>query len=185
MEKIRPYAAKDFDRVRHICLKNADDPQEERQKSFILSTYCDYYIEQEPQNCFVAVNEADEAVGYIFCAENFEVYKARFNEIYIPRLKSLGHFKWESALESYELHDKYKSEYPAHLHLDIDAAYQRRGLGGRLSDSLIDHLRAKGIKGLMFTVGADNKVGLSFYNKYGFVAMEEKSGDLAMGIKID
>ena len=66
MEKIRPYQEKDFDRVRKICLENAGDTRTEEQKIFILSTYCDYYIEQEPENCFVAVNENDEAVGYIF-----------------------------------------------------------------------------------------------------------------------
>ncbi|HOO25247.1 MAG TPA: N-acetyltransferase [Clostridiales bacterium] len=184
MEKIRPYQEKDFDRVRKICLENAGDTRTEEQKIFILSTYCDYYIEQEPENCFVAVNENDEAVGYIFCAENFDIFKDRFKEIYLPRVKALGSDKWKDSLESYQLHEKYKGIYPAHLHLDVDAAYQRRGLGGRLSDSLIDHLRTKGIGGLMFTVGADNKVGLSFYNKYGFEKIEEGSDDVAMGIKI-
>ncbi|NLP47958.1 MAG: GNAT family N-acetyltransferase [Clostridiales bacterium] len=182
MEKIRPYQSKDFDNVRRICLKNADDPKSEKQKSYILSTYCDYYIEQEPQNCFVAVNEADEAVGYIICAEDYGVFQKRFEEIYLPRVKALGGLKWKTSASAYRLHAKHQGTYPAHLHLDIDEAYQRRGLGSRLTDKLIEHLKAKDIKGLMFTVGGDNEVGLSFYNKYGFKIIEKGFGDIAMGL---
>ena len=75
---IRPYEAKDKENVQFICL-NSDGPDEfsEIGRHFLLTTYCDYYTEQEPENCFVATDENDNAVGYILCAENFDKFKKR------------------------------------------------------------------------------------------------------------
>jgi len=184
METIRPYQAKDYDNVRKICLLNAGNPETEKQQKFILTTYCDYYIEYEPENCFVAVNEADEAIGSIFCAENYAKYRARFNKTYLPKEIKLGGFKWISALGSYRLHARYAAQYPAHLHIDILDAYQRKGLGSKLVSSLSEHLKAKGIGGLMLTVGASNTKGINFYKKYGFKEIAKGIGDVAMGIKL-
>ncbi len=184
METIRSFQPKDRDNVRNICLVNADNPKTQRQQNFILYTYCDYYLEVEPENCFVAVNEKDEAIGYTYCAENYAKYQERFNEIFLPKLKTLGHFKWKSSLASYRLHAKYAEEYPAHLHIDILDDYQRKGLGSKLMDTLIEHLKAKKIPGLMLTVGGTNTQGINFYKKYGFEVLEKGTGDVAMGIKL-
>ena len=184
METIRSYQPKDRDSVRNICLVNADNPEAERQQNFILLTYCDYYIECEPENCFVAVNEMDEAIGYIYCAENYAKFQERFNKIFLPRIKEIGPLNWKSSLSSYLLHAKYAAEYPAHLHIDILDSYQRKGIGSRLVDTLIAHLRAKGVDGLMLTAGGDNIQGINFYKKYGFEVLEKGLGDVPMGIKL-
>lgn len=184
METIRNFQPKDRDSVRNICLVNADNPKSKRQQDFILNTYCDYYIEVEPENCFVAVNEKDEVVGYIYCAENYAKYQERFNEIFLPKVKELGYFKWKSSLASYRLHAKHAPQYPAHLHIDILDSYQRKGLGSKLVDTLKAHLAAKEIPGLMLTVGGSNELGINFYKKYGFAELEKGFGDVAMGIKL-
>lgn len=184
METIRPYQQKDRDNIRKICLINAGDPKTKRQLDFILDTYCDYYIECEPENCFVAANEKDEAIGYIYCAENYAKYQARFNEIYLPKVKELGYFKWKASLASYRLHAKYAAQYPAHLHIDILDDYQRKGLGSKLVNALSEHLKVKGIGGLMLTVGRTNELGINFYKKYGFSELEKGVGDVAMGIRL-
>lgn len=46
----------------------------------------------------MAANEKDEAIGYIYCAENYAAYQERFNEKYLPKLKKLGYFKWYASL---------------------------------------------------------------------------------------
>ena len=184
METIRKFQQKDRDSVRNLCLVNADNPKSERQQNFILNTYCDYYIEREPENCFVAVNEKDEVVGYIYCAENYAKYQERFNEFFLPKVKALGYFKWKASLSSYRLHAKYAAEYPAHLHIDILDDYQRKGLGSKLVGALSEHLKAKGIPGLMLTVGGTNSKGINFYKKYGFEVLEKGFGDVAMGLTL-
>lgn len=183
MVTIRAYQPKDRDAVRTCCLLNAGNPQKEKQKEFILTTYCDYYIECEPENCFVAANDDDEAVGYILCAEDFARFKARFLRDYLPRARKLGFIKAKASVGSFGLQGKYAEDYPAHLHIDILDDYQRQGIGSRLVDALKDNLAAKQVKGLMLTVGRKNEKGINFYKKYGFSVIETAVGAVAMGIK--
>jgi len=185
METIRPYQPKDRDSVRNCCLLNAGNPQTEKQQKFILTTYCDYYIDCEPENCFVAVNEEDEAVGYIICAENFAKFEKRVKAEYLPRAMKLGLFKWIASKGSFGQQKKHAAQYPAHLHIDILDAYQRKGLGSKLVDALAAHLKAKGVAGLMLTVGKSNEKGINFYKKYGFEEIETGLGGVAMGIKLN
>ena len=74
--EIKRYEEKYKDDVRFVCL-NSNGPCKlnEKQQHLILTTYCDYFIEQEGNNCFVAVDKNDKAVGYILCAENYDKYK--------------------------------------------------------------------------------------------------------------
>ena len=79
MASVRPYQDKDKERVQRICLMNAEcmNSPVDTQK-YILIMYCNYYIAQEPENCFVAVNDDDEAVGYIICSEDYDKYEKIF-----------------------------------------------------------------------------------------------------------
>lgn len=185
MVTIRPYEEKDKDNVRFVCL-NSEGPskQTKRGKHFILTTYCDYFIEKEGRNCFVAVNENDKAIGYVICAENFDRYNKCFQAEYIPRFKKWEFLRRKSAKNSAVLQEKYKNDYPAHLHIDVLPEYQRMGLGHRLVDALCEHLKANGIKGVMLTVGAGNKKGQAFYQKYGFDCLEKEKGAIAYGIRL-
>lgn len=55
---------------------------------FLLATFCDYYIDREAEHCFIAVDEdTDSAVGYIFCAPDYQKYKRIFKAEYLPRVK--------------------------------------------------------------------------------------------------
>ena len=180
---IRPYLEKDKENVRFVCL-NSEGPcdMDEAGRHYILTTYCDYYIEREPQNCFVAVDETDRAVGYIICTESFELFYPVFIRDYVSRF-SQAMFCYGAA-HSADLQAKYRAEYPAHLHIDVLPEFQRMGVGHRLVDTLAAHLRAKNVPGVMLTVGASNFVGQSFYKKYGFTLLEATEGDIAFGLKL-
>ena len=184
--RIRPYKEKDRDDVRYICL-NCDGPSDMSPEGehFILTAYCDYYIEREKENCFVAADEDDKAVGYILCAENFESFIHCFREEYIPRIPEdqtdhIGYAKASTAVQ-----EKYKNEYPAHLHIDIMPEYQRMGLGHKLMDTLLSHLKDKGIKGIVLSVADFNDKGIAFYKKYGFTLAESSSDGIAFVKKLN
>ena len=183
--EVRPYQEKDKENVRFVCL-NSEGPCDlsKADRFFILTTYCDYYIEQEPENCFVAADETDRAVGYIICTENYDRFAPVFSREYISRFSPLQARYRFGAAHSADLQKKYKSEYPAHMHIDVLPEYQRMGLGHRLVDTLAAHLAKKGVPGVMLTVGTSNKVGQSFYNKYGFVLLEKAPGDIAYGLRL-
>ena len=123
---IRKYRESDREQVQKICIATATGPFA-RNKAFrllLLTTFCNYYIEQEPGNCFVAANDQG-AVGYILCAENADIWAKSFKEKYIDSLP-------EDNLKAFCLGTtnsplKYATEYPAHLHIDILPEYQRKG----------------------------------------------------------
>lgn len=181
MVSIRKYEEKDYDGVCYSCLNSEDNEgMTEELGDFILNTFCRYYIDNEPENCFV-VDDDSKAVGYIICAENYDKFKKIYDEDYFLRSKKYdeSYVKW--AAEAYILHEKYKETYPAHLHIDILPEYQRMGLGGKLLAALFDHLKAKGIKGVMLTTGTENLTANNFYNKYGFEKVEIIGTDIAFG----
>ena len=182
---IRPYKEKDKEDVRFVCL-NSEGPCDlsASGRHFILTTYCDYYLEQEPGNCFVAADEDDKAVGYIICTENYDAFWHCFSEQYLARFSKYAFIHRLDARESVRLQEKYKEAYPAHLHIDILPQYQRQGLGHSLVNTLSAHLALKGIPGVMLTVWTKNNVGRSFYEKYGFVFLEEEKGSAAYGLPL-
>ncbi len=182
---IRPYENKDRDAVRYVCLFS-DGPEEmsENTQNFLLTTYCDYFIEKESENCFVATDQNDKAIGYIICTEDYDRFSKCFTNEYIPRIpeeeKTLHFYAETSAV----LQGKHKKAYPAHFHIDILPEYQRMGIGSKLTDTLISHLKAKGIRGVMLTVSSENKKGIAFYEKYGFSLIEKDPVSHAFGLSL-
>ena len=169
MDAIRHFEQRDKERVRQICLKNADclyAPEDTKQ--YILLMYCDYYIEQEPENCFVAVDDNDNAVGYIICAQDYEKYAQTFKELYLPQADAISLKRFVEARLDLLSHSMFKDVYPAHFHIDIDEDHQREGLGTLLISALRMHLKHNGVNGMMMVCGADNKQAINFYKKNGF-----------------
>lgn len=173
MINIRKYEEKDFDDMRYICL-NSDGPDEvpeEPVASFLTTTYCDYYIEKEPENCFVLDSDG-KAVGYVISAENYDRFIEVFKNEYAPKTKKFGEMRYEWALHSTDEQREVKDKYPAHLHINILPEFQKMGFGSKLIDTLIRHLKAKKVKGLCLTCGSYNKGAIEFYKKYGFELLD-------------
>lgn len=185
MITVRKYQQKDKENLRAVCIETAGAISAgKKQKEFLLATFCDYYIECEGENCFAAADENDEAVGYIFCAENYHEYKKRFKRDYLPRARKTGFSNFLGSWGSMFVHGWFAKNYPAHLHIDITEKCQRQGVGTRLMDALTSHLREKGIKGLMLIVGKNNQKGRSFYKKYGFKEIMNAPFGVVMGIDL-
>lgn len=183
MPIIRSYQPKDRERVQAVCKATGPSatPQEVKH---LLTTYCNYYIEQEPQNCFVAADEQDEAVGYILCAANYQQYYRTFRKQYMPLVKGLPFTSRMECWGSAFLPRFWAKRYPAHLHIDIFPDYQRMGLGTKLMDALTAHLRAQGVRGVMLVVGKNNVKGRNFYQKYGFREVVVQPFGVVMGLDL-
>lgn len=183
MAAIRKYQEKDRERVERVCAGTASGPLSgDMMKRVLWTVFCHYYIEQEPQNCFVAVNDQDEAVGYVLCAVDFATWEKNFTELYVkksknPVTKMLG----KGTINGLRA---FAGQYPAHLHIDIDENYQRQGLGTKLIDALRTHLVEMNVPGLMLSVGSDNENGQKFYQKYGFTVLEKRKQEILMGMKL-
>ena len=186
MPTVRPYRESDKERVQNICLANADclDSSEDTKK-YILIMYCNYYIEQEPYNCFVAVNDEDEAVGYIICSENYDKYEKTFKELYLNQCAAISPRRYVEAKLDLLSHSMFKVEHPAHFHIDIDENYQRMGLGSLLISTLKAHLRKKNITSVMMVCGEDNVNAINFYRRNGFVDLITTKMGHAMALECD
>ena len=183
MITIRPYQPSDKENVRRVCMHLAP---EEPTPALLgpahspgLSTFCDYYIECEPQNCFVA-DDGGTAVGCIWCAEEYRRYYRRFKKDYLANMSLRKRVNYWGAARMPVFFAK---KYPAHLHIDVLNAYQRQGLGFQLMDALTTHLRGKGVPGVMLVVGESNEKGRNFYRKYGFRQIA-RLGGIVLGLDL-
>lgn len=184
--KIRNYLPKDKEKVIEICLKNADidASTSEDTVKFIEYTFCRYYIEVEPENCFVVVDENDVPYGYVYGAADFDDYKKKFSP-YLQNVAALknGAFTADVYVEMYN-HFIYKSEYPAHLHIDVLDGHRGEGAGAKLIESYCLNLKKRGINGVMLIVGSDNEGGRNFYQKNGFTLLNDRPFGAAYGKKL-
>lgn len=189
MAEIRAYKETDKRKVQEICLRTANDDypfttiEERPGADYLLSTYCDYYIDCEPESCFVLTDENDSAVGYIMCAKEQKAYRRRFLKEYCPRV----HWDRKAKVLSYSeawLHGAFAAKYPAHLHIDILKDYRGGGNGTRMITVLLEHLKKKGIKGVHLIVSEDNPKAIRFYERCGFKTLLKFGEGRAMGCKI-
>ena len=58
--------------------------------------------------------------------------------------------------------------YPAHLHINVAAAYRGRGLGQGLMRAFIDQCRRAGLPGIHLTTSERNTAAVFLYQKLGF-----------------
>lgn len=182
---IRKYRPEDKDNLITVLYETSSMPIEtEVQREFLRLMFNDYYTEQEPDNCFVVVDEGDNAVGYILCARDYDTYERVFKEKYLPRIKTLG--KGYSTIVWGELfvHKLFKKQYPSHLHIDILPICQGKGAGSRLVDALCEHLKEKNSPGLMLSCGMGNKGAIRFYSRNGFEKKVNFFGNCLMCRKI-
>lgn len=169
MPSVRKYRESDRERVQYVCLATSVGTEAETVWiRHILTLYCNYYIECEPDNVFVAVDDSDAVVGYILCSSDFNYFRRCFTEEYIPTMRCLGMKRTLIAEGEMFAHYLYRKKYPAHLHIDILPEYQKMGLGTALTNALFGHLREKGCPGIHLICDTGNEAGTAFYNKYGF-----------------
>lgn len=180
--KVRPYQNKDYFDVREICSETATGVYKEKPYLARL-LYCDYYVDHEPENCFVATDDEDKAIGYVLCSTDPKKHRRKTLEA-LQTLKKAekGHyFEQKLALRFERI---INVAYPAHLHIDIKEGYQRLGLGHELIDTLLDKLRADGVKGVHLGVSNENEKGMGFYRKYGFKPVISGFGSTIFGMKL-
>lgn len=185
MISIRKYQEKDKPAVLKILVETSRLPAEtESDLKYLRLMYNDYYTEVEPENCFVAVNDDDEAVGYILCSSNHSKFKNIFKKFYLPEIRELGFKFYTQALMDIYSHTPFVKKYPAHLHINILSVCQGQGTGTQLMESLKNELRSQGLKGLMLSCAADNDGAIRFYKRNGFKVLSTFAGGCIMAIEL-
>lgn len=180
--EIRKYKETDYDRIVEICLDTAD-PEKQAQpvNIWVKLMFCRYYIEKEPESCFVAVDENDVPMGYCFGAVDYDKYASQMDEYLkgISEMENEGYLSI-SLVEMYN-HYIYKDTYPAHLHIDFLEPYRGKGYGSALIEALCADFKSRGVDGVMLIVGSDNFRAHKFYEKLGFNILDKKNSGYAYG----
>lgn len=182
---IRKYQEKDFEATKHVCLNDMLGKEGyEKVIEYVEVMFCRYYLEKEPENCFVAVDENDRVIGYTYGAADYDNYQNNFSE-YINAVAEIENRKFlnDALTEMYD-HAIYKKDYPAHLHIDILPDYQSKGIGSKLIKAFCDNLREQNIKGVMLIVGTENEGARRFYERNGFILLQDMPTGAAYGMKL-
>ena len=184
--KIVPYSDEYREQVRRICLETGPaaaltDPST---GSCILSNYCDYYIENEAEHCFVLLDGDGLARGYILCAGDYRAYRKRFKP-YAKIIRENGRGEYIEMLAEHTAMRVFSRRYPAHFHIDISDEFTGMGWGAKLMDALLSKLGEEGVSGVMLTAGSGNKGAIRFYRRLGFRTLISLFGGTVMAKKLD
>ena len=144
---IRPCCARDLEAAREICVETSSIAlRDEKDRRFLLLTFCDPYVKYAAESSFVAVDENDRPVGYLFCAADTKAFFRAFRKNVLPEITRLGP-KYAVMGRGVCAMQTFCSAFaPAHLHIDLTAAARRKGVGTALMDTLKARLAARGIK---------------------------------------
>lgn len=117
--------------------------------------WLDQYLRHEPDLVFVAVDRAarssaPKVVGYLV--------GCRVDPGLSLRFEALGYFQNFAAVSA---------DFPAHLHVNVDAAYRSRRVGERLVEALCARLVSEGVPGVHVVTGCDQR-NVGFYGRLGF-----------------
>jgi len=141
-----------------------------------------YYPLYEPENGFVAADNAGAIVGYCIGTADSRVQAGRFRRCMLPRIllralavswwrhpesfRELVHFNRVNSMHG-GLDDLY-DRYPAHLHINLLPACQSRGAGSELLALFESRVRAAGARGIHLVTSERNLKALPFYRKHGY-----------------
>ena len=80
------------------------------------------------------------------------------------------------------------ARYPAHLHINLDAAWRSQGIGARLIETFARRAAERGVPGVHVVTGATAR-NVSFYTRCGFAPLREAASSgsaiLFMGRNLD
>lgn len=169
MLTIRKVTQNDLKQVEYICRMTAGELSQKDEKvgNLIAKIYSTYYVRAESDTCFV-LDDNGKAVGYILCAPDQKRFQKGYRQNEVKVISALdrgkGIFAWFLPLA----YLPFRKHYPAHMHIDLLEGYRSGGNGTRMVQTLLDHLREKGVPGVMLICGTDNTGAQRFYARNGF-----------------
>ena len=181
---IRNFKPEEKKAIREISVQSSIFGEYTDQKllneEIIADLLTSYFIEYEPQFCFVAEKNS-EVVGYLLGSSDVQkmhkvvrskimpgLVKKAFQSGLIFRAPNLGLMK--NVLNSYFKGEfkvpDFSQEYPATLHVNISPRYRGKMIGSLLVYHFLQILKDKQVKGIHFGVLSDK--AKRFFEKLGF-----------------
>ena len=174
----------DWQAVRSLCCRsgNGGDPIDPARWPLFAELWIGPYQRLVPEWTYVAEAEG-RVVGYLTgCPDTAAFRRARRFRITLRLLVAIacGRYAWnvdarrtvrlalrlrEEPRRAPELPAGFMQTHPAHLHMNVEAEYRRRGIGAALIERYARDLGGTGIPGIHLSCGAAPR---PFYARNGF-----------------
>lgn len=184
--KIRPYEKKDFRFVQDICMLTSKYGEEisPSNRAFWCAMYCDYYLDNQPEFCFVAVDDDDIPVGYVVCVADLDDYAEQMQEMYLPLVRKVSSGDYFHFLAESKVSQQYvRHGYTAHLHINVLEEHRHKGLGTELIKALEAKLAETFVEGIYVICNRKNTVARAFYEKNGYEDIDYLANSVVYGKK--
>jgi GNAT superfamily N-acetyltransferase len=171
--------------IREICRRTGDNgrPIAAERWDFFPRIWIDPYERLVPQWSYVA--EADAVVGYLTgCPDTVKFSRKRFFRCTVPLLLEIARGRLRESRDACRfvrqalgierkaesrfpraVRRSIERDYPAHLHVNVEAAFRGRGIGKQLMAAYVSDLQTSGVPGVHLYCGPDP---LPFYLKLDF-----------------
>ncbi|HRK01986.1 MAG TPA: GNAT family N-acetyltransferase [Oligoflexia bacterium] len=174
--------------MRRICCETADSgkPINQERWDFWGRWWVEPYFRLERNHCWVAEDELGKVQGYLTGTPNSIVFEIKKLLLSTPRFfwgrdvwknsrtqedrrrflkRALGVERSPFRLFPSEIQKELLLKYPAHLHVNVDAALRGRGVGRELYRAFEQQLSKERVSGVHLLCGA---APVGYYLKLGF-----------------
>ncbi len=181
---IRKFLPQDRAEIRRISCETSflEFPRQEilADDEIIADSLTAYFIDHEPESCFVAVLADARVVGYLTGSKNVgKMHKVEFRMLVKLIIKALKkglflkpaswryfYYSLRSLFRGEFMMPDFSKSYPALLHINIDKPYRGLGAGEKLIDAYLNYLKTEGVTGVHFGTFSEQAKG--FFLKMGF-----------------
>lgn len=185
---IRAYRPHDRAIIRRIACDTADlgRPIDSvfRDRDLVAEALTAYYTDYEPGSLWIAEHDA-RVVGYLTgCLESRRYWPVMARRV-VPKIA--GRALWRGSVWNRQvlwllraawgtwkaggLSRPFPSEFPAHLHVNLEPEFRGRGAGAQLVDRFVQQLKAARVRGAHASVSERNEPACRFFERLGFVAL--------------
>jgi ribosomal protein S18 acetylase RimI-like enzyme len=182
---VRPYLPADRNALFRVAADTAffGEPVEAflEDRNIFLDAFYAYYTDLEPEHAWVACADG-EVAGFLTGCVDTRRQQRLWPGTILPKIfarllsgryklgrRTIGYFSgWlGNVLSSGPLQTDLKL-FPAHLHINLEAAWRGFGLGQRLMESYLDQLRSLKVRGVHLHTTSQNEAACRLYEKIGF-----------------
>lgn len=184
---VRPYEKRDFRYVQDICMATSKHAEEDSplQRAVQCTMYCDYYLDNQPDYCFVAVDDNDVPVGYVLCVVDLDEYMELMQGEYLPLVRKVSGSDYFRFLAETKVCERYvRQGYTAHLLISVLPEHRRQGLGTQLLQALEAKLTGMFVEGLYTVAPQTDNALRSFCEKLGYEDIDYLVGSVVYGKKL-
>lgn len=181
MTHLRRFTPADLPSLYDVCVRTADAGGDARplypDQDLMPTIFLAPYVALDPSLAFV-VDDGSRAVGYVIGTADTAEFVRRCRQEWLPTVA--GRYPAPVALSTPSdemlalLHNPERmivpelAAYPAHLHIDLLPAYQRKGLGRELMAAFLAALAERGVPAVHLGMVTANVAARAFYDRLGF-----------------